>query len=211
MESNILVFRDVPAIDEDVRGYAIAQKQLQRVLGCLKSAGVEADYDLLKDIVKQGSKIVEVLNTKASSEKQGMPISMQNIIDNDTQTVYNEIKRLGEDANKATINSFTYAIDLDLFNISNGDVSLKPDSRQMIEDKYSVYIDSPDREDVYKKAQNVIKAISELQKSIGKADKKGLAGKLLPILPASYSGDRILNVDADGGVEIVGESFGFIK
>lgn len=211
MENEILVFRDVPAIDEAVKGYAIAQKQLQIVVDYLKSVGVDATIDLLKDIVKQGSKIVEVLNTKASREKQGLPVSLQNVIDEDIQKIYNELKRFGEDASKATINSFSYAINLDLFYISNGDVTLPSDNRQSIDDKYSVYIDSMERKDVYKKAQNVIAAISELQKSIGKADKKGLAGKLLPILPVTYSGARILNVDADGIVEIVGESFGFIK
>ena len=207
MENEILVFRDVPAIDEAVKGYAIAQKQLQIVVDYLKSVGVDATIDLLKDIVKQGSKIVEVLNTKASREKQGLPVSLQNVIDEDIQKIYNELKRFGEDASKATINSFSYAINLDLFYISNGDVTLPSDNRQSIDDKYSVYIDSMERKDVYKKAQNVIAAISELQKSIGKADKKGLAGKLLPILPVTYSGARILNVDADGIVEIVGESF----
>ena len=211
MENEILVFRDVPAIDEAVKGYAIAQKQLQIVVDYLKSVGVDATIDLLKDIVKQGSKIVEVLNTKASREKQGLPVSLQNVIDEDIQKIYNELKRFVEDASKATINSFSYAINLDLFYISNGDVTLPSDNRQSIDDKYSVYIDSMERKDVYKKAQNVIAAISELQKSIGKADKKGLAGKLLPILPVTYSGARILNVDADGIVEIVGESFGFIK
>jgi hypothetical protein len=211
MESKILVFRDVPAIEEAIKGYAMAQKQLQIVLDYLKSVGVEADFDLLKDIVKQGGKVVEALNKKSFSEKQGLPVSLHNAIDLETKKIADEIKRLGKDTGNATINSLTHCIDLDLFYLSKGNVSLLPDSRQMIDDKYSIYIDSPDREDVYKKAQNVVTAILELQKSIGKADKKGLVGKLLPILPVTYSGARILNVDADGGAEIVGESFGFIK
>ncbi|KAA6338347.1 hypothetical protein EZS27_013645 [termite gut metagenome] len=211
MESKNLIHRDIPAIEEAVKGYAIAQKQLQIVVDYLKSVGVEATFDLLKDIINQGGKVVEALNKKSSREKQGLSISLQNVIDEDTQRIYGEIKRLGENASKATVNSLSHAIDLDLFYISEGNVSLLPDSKERIGDKYSVYIDSPEREDIYIKAQNVVTAISELKKSIDKADKKGLVGKLLPILPSTYSGARILSVDADGETEITGESFGFIK
>ena len=211
----VCVYQDAESIRKSINWCETAAKHLQELADNLSTEYIVPTIGKLQSLYN-GSSLLDLISESCDSQIfKGMPKSLQEIVRKDSAKKVEEIKT------KAA-----KLINTDKISIEWENVNIKPEYKQIITDRYSIYIDTDSRSAVYEKWLAMEKAIKEFNQAVKEAPKvstfydsmvkinhpsadlynpqylMGLA------VPDRFS---LARLDPDGSVVLKGKNFEYIK
>ena len=218
----VCVYQDVESIRRSINWCETAAKHLQELADNLSTEYIVPTIGKLQSLYN-GSSLLDLISESCDSQIfKGMPKSFQEIVRKDSAKKVEEIKTQAA----KLINTDKISIEWEFYQVNNGNVNIKPEYKQIITDRYSIYIDTDSRADVYEKWLAMEKAINEFNEAVNNSHKNN---KLYDMF-AKHNPNMSFLVDArymkglsvfgefslatlysDGKFELKGENFKYIK
>lgn len=218
----VCVYQDAESIRKSINWCETAAKHLQELADNLSTEYIVPTIGKLQSLYN-GSSLLDLISESCDSQIfKGMPKSLQEIVRKDSAKKVEEIKTKAA----KLINTDKISIEWEFYQVNNGNVNIKPEYKQIITDRYSIYIDTDSRSAVYEKWLAMEKAIKEFNQAVKEAPKvstfydsmvkinhpsadlynpqylMGLA------VPDRFS---LARLDPDGSVVLKGKNFEYIK
>ena len=206
---NKVVYRNDADISTFTWNHKSTLPKLQKVVNELKSLGISNFEGVFEDLLYKGTRTQAQLQETVSKEIKKLQARavIQTINDQlkeDLLTV-DDLCTQGKDIFALVSDKEVLKLDVNLFEIINGVVKLVDDFQNQVENRYSVFIDTPEKEEIYLKVMKVKEDIESLQAMISKND-----ATLGVIASIKNKYDCFLNVHWDKSITLNSEYFGWL-
>ena len=218
----VCVYQDVESIRRSINWCETAAKHLQELADNLSTEYIVPTIGKLQSLYN-GSSLLDLISESCDSQIfKGMPKSLQEIVRKDSAKKVEEIKTKAA----KLIHTDVSPIEWELYQVNNGKVSIKPEYKQIITDRNSIYIDTEARSAVYEKWLVMEKAIKEFNQAVSDAPKENslfesmekMGSPLAAKYDRRYMGGLSLPdhfslaiIDANGTPTLKGQNFEYIK
>lgn len=218
----VCVYQDVESIRKSINWCETVAKHLQELADDFTKALITPTIGKLQSLYN-GSSLWGLIDENC--ENQGIsktPKTVQEIIRKDATKEVDAIKTKAANL----IHTDVAPIEWELYQVNNGKVIIRYEYKQIITDRYSIYIDTEARSAVYEKWLVMEKAIKEFNQAVSEAPKDNSLFETMEKagLPQAAKFDRrymgglslpdhfsLAIIDADGTPTLKGRNFEYIK
>jgi len=218
----VCVYQDVESIRKSINWCETIAKHLQELTDDFIKADIVPTIGKLQSLYN-GNNLWGLIDESCVNQGIGrMPKRVQELMREDSAKDVDNIKTKAA----KLIHTDVAPIEWELYQVNNGKVSIKPEYKQIITDRYSIYIDTEARSTVYEKWLVMEKAIKEFNQAVSEAPKENSLfesmEKMGSPLAAKYDRRYMVGlslpdhfslaiIDANGTPTLKGQNFEYIK
>ena len=218
----VCVYRDSESLTKAIAWYEYVSGRLQELADLFKDADIVPTISKLQNLFN-GSSLCGLVDESCTNQKVSkMPKSVQELIREDSAKKVDAIKEKAAKQIKTESN----AIEWEFYQVNNGKVEIRSDYKEILTDRFSIYIDTDTRAAVYEKWLAMEKAIKEFNQAVKEAPKVSTFYDSL--VKANHPSADVYNpqyimglavpdrfslarLDPDGSVVLKGKNFEYIK
>lgn len=219
----VCVYQDAESIRKSINWCETVAKHLQELADLFIEADIVPTIGKLQNLYN-GSSLWGLIDE--SCENQGvnnkMPRLVRELTRKDATQKVDAIKEMAA----KLIHTDVSPIEWERYLVNDGKVSIKPEYKQIITDRFSIYIDTDSRSAVYEKWLVMEKAIKEFNQAVKEAPKENslfesmekMGSPLAAKYDRRYMGGLSLPdhfslaiIDANGTPTLKGQNFEYIK
>ena len=218
----VCVYRDSESLTKAIAWYEYVSGRLQELADLFTDADIVPTISKLQNLFN-GSSLCGLVDESCTNQKVSkMPKSVQELIREDSAKKVDAIKEKAAKQIKTESN----AIEWEFYQVNNGKVEIRSDYKEILTDRFSIYIDTDTRSAVYEKWLEMEKAIKEFNQAIKEAPKVSTFYDSL--VKANHPSADVYNpqyimglavpdrfslarLDPDGSVVLKGKNFEYIK
>lgn len=218
----VCVYRDSESLTKAIAWYEYLSGRLQELADLFKDADIVPTISKLQNLFN-GSSLWGLVDESCTNQKVSkMPKSVQELIREDSAKKVDAIKEKAAKQIKTESN----AIEWEFYQVNNGKVEIRSDYKEILTDRFSIYIDTDTRSAVYEKWLAMEKAIKEFNQAVKEAPKVSTFYDSL--VKANHPSADVYNpqyimglavpdrfslarLDPDGSVVLKGKNFEYIK
>ena len=218
----VCVYQDVESIRKSINWCETVAKNLQELADDFTKAYIVPKIGKLQSLYN-GSGLLDLISESCAAQKiSTYPKRVQELMREDSAKDVDNIKAKAA----KLIHTDVSPIEWELYQVNNGKVSIKPEYKQIITDRFSIYIDTDSRSAVYEKWLVMEKAIKEFNLAVKEAPKENslfesmekMGSPLAAKYDRRYMGGLSLPdhfslaiIDANGTPTLKGQNFEYIK
>lgn len=163
----VCVYQDANSIRESLNWIKTTANRLQELADDLTKTDIVPTIEKLQ-ILFESKSLLDLVTESCNNQGISMITKrLQELMRKDTAKDIEKIKIKAANL----IHTEVSPIEWDLYLVNNGKVSIKPEYKQIITDRHSIYIDTDTRAAVYEKWLAVEKAIKEFNQAVVEAPK----------------------------------------
>ncbi len=218
----VCVYRDSESLTKAIAWYEYVSGRLQELADLFTDADIVPTISKLQNLFN-GSSLWGLVDESCTNQKVSkMPKSVQELIREDSAKKVDAIKEKAAKQIKTESN----AIEWEFYQVNNGKVEIRSDYKEILTDRFSIYIDTDTRSAVYEKWLALEKAIKEFNQAVKEAPKVSTFYDSL--VKANHPSADVYNpqyimglavpdrfslarLDPDGSVVLKGKNFEYIK
>ncbi len=218
----VCVYRDSESLTKAIAWYEYVSGRLQELADLFTDADIVPTISKLQNLFN-GSSLCGLVDESCTNQKVSkMPKSVQELIREDSAKKVDAIKEKAAKQIKTESN----AIEWEFYQVNNGKVEIRSDYKEILTDRFSIYIDTDTRSAVYEKWLAMEKAIKEFNQAVKEAPKVSTFYDSL--VKANHPSADVYNpqyimglavpdrfslarLDPDGSVVLKGKNFEYIK
>ena len=218
----VCVYRDSESLTKTITWYEYVSGRLQELSDLFTDANIVPTISKLQNLFN-GSNLWGLVDESCTNQRVGkMPKRVQELIREDSAKKVDAIKEKAAKLIKTNSN----AIEWEFYQVNNGKIEIRSDYKEILADRFSIYIDTESKKAVYDKWLILEKALKEFNQAVAEAPKvstfydsmvkinhpsadlynpqylMGLA------VPDRFS---LARLDPDGSVVLKGKNFEYIK
>ena len=203
---NKLVYRNDADISTFTWNHKSTLPKLQKVVNELKVLRISNFESVFEDLLNKGTGAKAQLQEIAGKEKKAFPSRV--IIQSVEEQLKHDFAKVDELCSEVYslcntgISYRTQGLDLTLFEVQSDVVKLVDNFQDQVESRYSVFIDTPEKEEIYLKVMKVKEDIESLQIMINKKN-----GTLGVIASGEINDYCFLEIAPDRTIHLHGEYF----
>lgn len=218
----VCVYRDSESLTKAIAWYEYVSGRLQELADLFTDADIVPTISKLQNLFN-GSSLWGLVDESCTNQKVSkMPKSVQELIREDSAKKVDAIKEKAAKQIKTESN----AIEWEFYQVNNGKVEIRSDYKEILTDRFSIYIDTDTRSAVYEKWLAMEIAIKEFNQAVKEAPKVSTFYDSL--VKANHPSADVYNpqyimglavpdrfslarLDPDGSVVLKGKNFEYIK